>query len=390
MNTVTAVTFKNGDVKVFKPEAPGRASMEQAPYVYEGYGQNQLVSQLNMASQKTADALGLGDVMAKTSVGKLNGQYGIFMEMVKGTHLPNFAKNQEIPRGSIGRSGVQTLSYEDHAKVQGQLMRKCSRLDWLDGITGQGDRHNGNVYVNVRQDGTVDVKGIDNDTCFPEYRVGMSKYVVAGKHLSAFNSLLDTVALLYGEDNAEDAKERLLKDPGVTLNEDGSYTLDADKFEAPELHFCLMYSFGMYSNHVPNVIDEDLYNQLQTLKDGPKRDEYIADLKTRLSQKAVDAAVMRLDDAIRRADELKAKGRVYSEADWNDRDKQRAVYNDPAERIPTLEKQFGVRPRTNLKICEKIFEGIRCMTQGNYKRNLFDRSAKIGWFAEPNRPGNIA
>ncbi len=381
MNTVIAVKFKNDETKVFKPEAPGRESLTHAVYAKEGYAQNQQIAQLNMASQKTADVLGLNDVMVKTSVGKFNGQYGIFMEKAPGTQTPYFVKNQRIGKNSLSCSQVQTLSKEEHAKVQGQIMRKCNRIDWMDAITGQGDRHNANIFLNVNKKKEVDVKCIDNDTCYPSFRIGMNKYIVTGNHLANFNQTIKNVSLLYGSNNQEKAMERLLKDPGVTKNKDGSYTLDASKFKIPELNYCLMFTFGMFSNYTPKVIDKDLYDHLQTLKVGsPQRDAYLADLKKRLSPAAFDAAVQRLDDAIQRADELAAKNMVYTEDDWNDRDKQKAIYNDLDDQMPRLEKQFNKMPDKTLPCYNDIQNGIYQMTQGNYKRNGFDLTAKIGWF----------
>ena len=381
MNTVIAVTFNNGETKVFKPEVPGRESFEKASYAMEGYARNQQIAQLNMATQKTADVLGTNDVIVKTSVGKFNGQYGVFMEKAPGTQAPIFASNQKIAPGSLNRSQVQTLSYEEHVKVQGQIMRKCNRLDWTDAITGQGDRHNGNAFLNIDKNCNVDVKGIDNETCYPAFRIGMNKYIVTGIHLKNFIQTMKNASLLYGSENQAKAMDRLLKDPGVQKNKDGSYTLDASKFEIPELNYCLMYTFGMYSNYAPKVIDKDLYDHLQTLKVGsPQRDEYLADLKKRLSPAAFDAAVLRLDDAIRHADDLAAKGKVYTEEDWNDRDKQKAIYNDPDDKMPTIEPQFNRMPDKKLFCIQEIQNGIRHMTQGNYKRNGFDISAKIGWF----------
>ena len=205
MNTVIAVKFKNDEMKVFKPEVPGRESLSHAPYAMEGYAQNQQIAQLNMATQKTADVLGANDVIVKTSVGKFNGQYGVFMEMAQGTQTPYFTKNQRIGRNSLNCNQVQTMSNEEHAKVQGQIMRKCNRLDWIDAITGQGDRHNANVFLNVGKTHDVDVKGIDNDTCYPAYRIGMNKYIVKGIHLRNFKATMKNASYLYGGENQEKA-----------------------------------------------------------------------------------------------------------------------------------------------------------------------------------------
>ncbi len=227
----------------------------------------------------------------------------------------------------------------------------------------------------------MEVKAIDNDTCYPAFRIGMNKYILTGSHLSEFNALMENASYLYGDDNKAAALKRLQEDPGITKNNDGSYTIDASKFKAPELNYCLRYSLGIYSNYVPNVIDKDLYDRLQTLKAGsPQREEYLADLKKRISPAAFNAAVQRLDDAIRHADELAAKGRVYSEADWNDHDKQKAIYNDPNDQKPNLEPLFNEIPDTSLEGYDLIEEGIYHLTQGNYKRNGFHLSAKPDWF----------
>ena len=211
----------------------------------------------------------------------------------------------------------------------------------------------------------------------------MNKYILKGSHLSGFDDLMENASFLYGGDNQKAALKRLKEDPGITKNKDGSYTIDASKFKAPELNYCLMYSIGIYSNYVPNVIDKDLYDHLQTLKAGsPQREAYLADLKKRISPTAFDAAVLRLDDAIRHADELAAKGRVYSEADWNDHDKQKAIYNDPNDQMPSLEPMFNEEPDTSYPNYKEIKESIYHLTQSNYKRNGFNWSAKSDWFKE--------
>jgi len=384
-NTVTEVKFKNGDTKVFKPEAPGREGMEEATYIAEGYEKSQQLAQLNMATQKTADVLGLGDIMTNTSVGKLNGQYGIFMEKAQGTDIGDFLDDKNIPNDSLSAHGVKLDLLEPDqegklAKVQGQLMRKCNRIDWLDAITGQGDRNYGNVMIKVSKKFNVDVKAIDNDSCYPAFRIGITKFVIRGEHLELFKEKLEEVELLYGEANKEAQRKRLESDPGVTKNEDGSYTIDTSKFKAPELNYCLMESVGAHSSYVPNVIDEDLYNHLQALKAGQQREEYLADLRKRMSQEAFEAAVMRLDEAISRADELKARNRVYGEAEWNDREKQKEIFRDPAEKAPYIEREFGTNANENLP-CYKDVEYSRTkLTQSVYKRNELNRSAKLDWF----------
>ena len=78
------VGYKDGSAYIFKPEAPGRQGLEGLQLSKGSYKDTQLVAQLNMSAQKTADAFGLGDVMTKTSVGAHDGQFGLFMEKAPG------------------------------------------------------------------------------------------------------------------------------------------------------------------------------------------------------------------------------------------------------------------------------------------------------------------
>ena len=84
VNTVYQVGYKDGSTYIFKPEAPGRQGLEGLQLSKGSYKDTQLVAQLNMSAQKTADAFGLGDVMTKTSVGAHDGQFGLFMEKARG------------------------------------------------------------------------------------------------------------------------------------------------------------------------------------------------------------------------------------------------------------------------------------------------------------------
>lgn len=89
---------------------------------------------------------------------------------------------------------------------------------------------------------------------------------------------------------------------------------------------------------------------------------------------------MRLDDTIRHADELQKKGMVYSEADWENRDKQKAVVNDENDQKPEFGKRFGTYPYRQMKGFGDIELAIEDITQGNYTRQCFILSAKDGWF----------
>ena len=87
-------------------------------------------------------------------------------------------------KAALGELGLpedkrKALADDDYAKVVGGLMRQTSRLEWFDLITGQGDRHGGNYFVEVDpRDFTVTLKGIDNDASFPAYRKGLRTFAL--------------------------------------------------------------------------------------------------------------------------------------------------------------------------------------------------------------------
>ena len=57
VNTVYQVGYKDGSTYIFKPEAPGRQGLEGLQLSKGSYKDTQLVAQLNMSAQRTADAV---------------------------------------------------------------------------------------------------------------------------------------------------------------------------------------------------------------------------------------------------------------------------------------------------------------------------------------------
>ena len=395
-NSVYEVGYKDGSTFIFKPEAPGRQAIENLTLAH-GITETQMVAQLNMASQRTADALGLGDVMVKTTVGSHKGEFGIFMENAKGVEANDFVKlgiSEKPPAGDLSLRQIKNLEKDKYAKVVGELMRKANRLEWFDMITGQGDRHSHNFFVSVGKDGTVSLKGIDNDACFPDYRTGIRTYKLTKAKADRLEAVVKyTANLLYPSD--KDAGKRsqlmakLMTDPGIQFNnDDETATVDTTKSESPILHYCMLKTVGMHTNALPDCIDEDLYNKLVEIsKPGELRDKYIADLTANLPEAAKNAAISRLDDAIAYANELKEKGRVVTKEAWVDHDKQREI----AGKLP--------RNRSNGMYDDVVTDGanevgasfngkkevgsnIVHLTEGYFRRNLMRAVAKPGWFDE--------
>ena len=73
------------------------------------------------------------------------------------------------------------------------MRKELNGLQWLDIVTGQGDRHAHNYLIDVREDLTV--TGIDNDQCFTGYRTEAQTYVIKDRYAERFlEALEETIA----------------------------------------------------------------------------------------------------------------------------------------------------------------------------------------------------
>ena len=394
-NSVYEVGYKDGTSYIFKPEAPGRQAMENLT-IAKGIESTQMVAQLNIASQKTADALGLGDVMVKTTVGSHKGEFGIFMEKARGVEaddFPNLGLSVKPPAGDLTLRQIKKLDDAKYAKVVGGLMRQANRLEWFDMITGQGDRHSHNFFISVGKDGTVSVKGIDNDACFPDYRTGIRTFQLTKDKADILkDKMLETAVQLYPKSLDKEKRGRLvntfLADPGIEFHDDGTATVDTTKFKTPILHYCLLNTVGMHTTAMPDYIDEDLYNHLMALAEpGEKREKYIAELTANLPEGAKSAAISRLDEAIFYAKTLYYKGHVVSAESWNDHARQREIAGSvpPNRNNGWYDDVVTVGSKTvGSSFKGKAYVGSRILhlTEGYFRRNIMSAIAKPGWFDE--------
>ena len=360
-NTVTLVTVKDGSEWVFKPELAGRLTAPNSP-LNIGMNVNQEITRINLAVQTTANALGLDDIMVKTSVGTHQGQFGMFMEKAPGVTGKEFKKS--------GKSELTQMNDADFGKVVGGMMRKFNRLQWFDIITGQGDRHADNYMINVNKGvpPSVDIKAIDNDASYGVFRQGLHKFVLkdeastggmAGSFMEKLERLAEaiTVPKIDGEpkyDHAkrvlearEDFKQTILKDPGVTQNYDGSIAIDLAKSKNPQLLRSLLKSCAMKNVAPPEEIDRQLYDKLMTLaKNAPDggvaRKNYLSSIAQRLGKNSEQykAAVQRLDESIEYARKLEKEGKVYKEEDWENHDIQRDIAKP---NLDNMEEKYGAK-----------------------------------------------
>lgn len=314
-NTVYSVSYKNGETYVFKPEAPGRDGMENLVVGDAGaYDDAQQVSQLNIATTKAASALGAEDVMVKTSVGVHNGQYGLFMEKAPGATAADFRRGDKAGADGLSSTEIQALPAQEKQAVKAGLMRGLNRLQWLDIVTGQADRHAGNYLMEVKRNPegadekfAVKVTGIDNDACYSSWRTGLYTYEVGPQRYDKFMAALEKFAAsLYPDGQARALFiENILNSPAVTHDAEArTVKFDFSKGINDEVAVLARNTFGFQSLQPPRLIDRDMYDHIVALGFDAKgeptaaRTAYLAEIKSRVSEDCYKAAVSRLDDVI--------------------------------------------------------------------------------------------
>ena len=378
-STVSLVTYKNGSQYVFKPEASGRQMMDGFN-LSKDYNPGQQVAQLNLATQSVADALGLGDTVPRCTVGAHKGDYGLFMEKVPGQDGTDFARKAPSSPDRLGASAIRRLPPEQYGKVLGGILRGLNRLEWLDRITGQGDRHSHNYLIEVRKDLTVSVKGIDNDQSFPAYRTGLTTFVLDAKNAASFKKHCKEMVGKCPKRLQAAVRTRIESDPGVVRNPNGTITLDTSKFQAGELFYIANATVGMHGCTLPDFIDEDLYAQLLELKAGDKRDALLSDLARRgLPAAALDSARKRLDEAIAHAEKLAGEGKVVRNEDFSLKDVQKRLLQRELDAPSNPVKP--VNGKSPFSSESEIVEQAARQTRSLFFRDLFKPLEKKGWFA---------
>ena len=304
------LTTKDGSEFVFKPELEGRIGLSQQAAAHNAYTDTQSAANLNFATQETARTFGCEDIVVKYSVGSYKGQFGMLMEKAPGVSGADFKKKKT----------VEVQDPDERGRIKGQIARKLNRLQWLDVITGQGDRSPENYFLHI-DDATheVTLKAIDNEASFVNNRIGVQKYKFTGQHAHDFMDNLTNVCSTIHEDDEEGVElDRCSYSKAVQEDEGNVITVDlAEAGESREIALALTMTVGAQSVALPDVIDEEMYNKLMELAaNDDAKAEYFATIAPRLSPEALDAAKLRLEDAIAHARKLHDDGKVIKEDGW--------------------------------------------------------------------------
>ena len=327
-NTCYLLTTKSGEKFVFKPELESRIGLHLMPLGMFAYSGKQSGANLSIATAETAKMLGFEDMIVKYSVGTHNGQFGVFMEMAEGfTGLALAINSQD---GNPDYAAIKSLKAEisnsnDQNKVKGQVAQQLNRLQWLDIIIGQGDRHWENYYINIdKTTHNVKLKGIDNEVSFSEERIGVQKFKFTKRKASLLKRALEKVCLGISNGDRTMARELVQKcwrnSPALKIDSiRKEITLDLSKIDRTNRELAIAYSAltGAQTISLPDAIDQAFYNKLIELdKNSNLKDDFFAKIAPRLSGRALEAARQRLDDAIEYAKHLNEKNKVFKDDDW--------------------------------------------------------------------------
>jgi hypothetical protein len=156
------------------------------------------------------------------------------------------------------------------SQVEASMLRRpdvcaeVTKLQLLDHLTGQGDRHANNYFINIEPDGRAKVMGIDNDQCF-------------GKHL---------------------------KDPA------GIQQMDHDRLR-----------YGFRGTGLPPVVDTEMARAINSMTSRDIR----AMLGNKLSEPEIQAAIERHEGVKTHIAQLRATGHIIDPSQWGQGDVQRLL-----------------------------------------------------------------
>ncbi len=312
-SNVYELVRKDGRKLVFKGEVESRLGLDvTASAMGWSYSNSQQACNLNFASRKAAEALGLGGLIVSYSVGTHNGVFGVYMGKAKGLTAKSFIKNRSNrPTDGLSANEVSSLPPDQKAQVKADLMRELNRLQWIDLVTGQADRHWDNYIIHVdRNTLQVSVRGIDNDASFSQYRTGAVKFNLDTSLSNTFKNQLRQLARTIDSRHEENEYQRLLQDPGIQIAENGKITIDGTRIANKAIGSLVARLSGVQIFTVPDKIDRETYNALIALKSNPARQQYLDSIRPRLSPANYEAAVRRLDNTIAHAERLEQHQRI--------------------------------------------------------------------------------
>ena len=319
------LTTKSGEKLVFKPELDSCVGLNRMALGQNGsYSYSQTAVNLNFATYETAKFFGFEDMVVKYSVGSHNGQFGFFMEMAPGFSGEEFVDAEKDSADSVSPANIKTeiADQAERDRVKGCIAQKLNRLQWLDVITGQGDRHWNNYFLNIdKNTHQVTLKAIDNDASFSNDRIGVQKFkfsVSKSRHFK--NAMKKICQIVHGENRWKAEYSKCMNSKAITQDRrTGVITVDMAKVNRQTREIGIALSALVNSQTIarPDAIDKAFYDKLMELDKNPGlKEDYLATVAPRLSGEALKAARLRLDDAIEYAKQLNDNDMVFDDTAW--------------------------------------------------------------------------
>ena len=156
-NTVYEVEYDDGKRRIFKPLTPPDRTRQkpiECGWVAAQTGidpYNPQSAMRNLLTCRLAEELGF-DVVVQTELG---------LHTLPQATQPVLGLVMEVAPGVAARDVPPHIDVFMHAEVR----RETTKLQLLDCLTAQGDRHGYNYFIGVRPDNSFKVSGIDNDQC---------------------------------------------------------------------------------------------------------------------------------------------------------------------------------------------------------------------------------
>jgi hypothetical protein len=130
------------------------------------------LAERNLAMYRLDQLLQAG-VVAKAELAVKEGQFGSLMKKAEGKDIYKWGeKGKVVATEADKKPNEDKMSLEDPV-----LLRMLSRLQLIDAIAGQTDRHMGNYFIKKDPNGKViGVTGIDNDNAFGKNLTDLNRY----------------------------------------------------------------------------------------------------------------------------------------------------------------------------------------------------------------------
>ncbi len=298
-----------GEVEyVFKGEHGGKRGFLESVAGNSGYASSVYLSSLNVASYEAAEMIGCQDAIAKSNMGCLNGQWGLFMEHAKGKVVDKIQSTGGAQEAEpvLHVNGTdyslsklhEVLTKEQQKTMLASLLNELTKLEWADALTGQMDRHQGNYLFHLDPvTFKAKITGIDNDACYNSRMVGLAKMRVG--------ELVESV-----ED--DDILSVTTIDQNPTTYTVKYEVKDCTTIPTDNVSFFAKKE-GLNQMFKPLFITPQIFQSIQNFSE----EKYVALLKERIGATEIDAALSRFRELKEHALALQKDSKTFiQDGDW--------------------------------------------------------------------------